>query len=95
MKNYKSHPQEYTLTNGVYNIRYILIEEQIETEEGLFRPSFSLTVKRGKEEATLADFTAGREKALPIVDLFCKEAVLPEELPYLAEDLLADFEFVE
>ena len=88
-------PREYTLTNGVYNIRYILIEEERLDEEGAPRPSFSLTEKRGTEAATLEDFTSSKEKALPLIDLFCKEAVLPEELEGLSEDLLADFEFVQ
>ena len=88
-------PREYTLTNGVYNIRYILIEEERLDEEGAHRPSFSLTVKRGDDSATLEDFTTSREKALPLADLFCKEAVFPEEVADLAEDLLADFDFVE
>ena len=86
--------KEYTFTNGVYNVRYILIEERILDEDG-YRPSFSLTVKRGAESATLADFTTSREIALPLVDLFCREAVFPEELADLAEELLSDLEFVE
>ncbi|MBQ8912021.1 MAG: hypothetical protein IJY89_05580 [Clostridia bacterium] len=93
--NKTHHPiTEYTLTNGNYSIRYTLIEEQISGEEGP-RPSFSLTVKRGQELAVMEDFTHVKEKALPILELFCKQAVLPEELPDLAEDLLSDFEFVQ
>lgn len=94
MNNKQQPITEYTLTNGSYSICYTLIEEQVK-EDGDTRPSFSLTVKRGDEFAVMEDFTHIKEKALPILELFCRQAVLPEELPDLAEDLLSDFEFVQ
>ena len=86
---------KYVLTNGNNRICYTLHEDIVPDEDGLLRSAFSLSIKMGKDQATMEDFTHKREKAVPILELFANEQVLPEELPFLAEDLLSDFDFVE
>ena len=63
-------PKEYVLTNGSHRVRYILIEEQRQTDEGLPRPSFTLVVEQDGTRAALEDFTHEKSKALPLLERF-------------------------
>ncbi|MBQ8236166.1 MAG: hypothetical protein IJZ37_05755 [Clostridia bacterium] len=88
-------PKEYTMTNGSYAINYRLIENTLPDEEGGTRPSFTLVIQKDSDTVVLEDFTHLPRKALPLLEQFCRESVLPEEAPYIMEDLLSDFDFVQ
>ena len=88
-------PKEYVLTNGTHRVRYILLEEERQDDEGGMRPSFTLIVEQDGWRAALEDFTGEKSKAIPLLERFCEGAVFPEEVEGIGEDLLSDFDFVE
>jgi hypothetical protein len=56
--------------------------------------SYTLTVKKGNETVILDDLTVLRDKAFHVAKSFFDEKVLPENVPFIVEDLLADELFV-
>ena len=56
--------------------------------------SYTLTVKKGAESITLYDLTVLRDRAFQIAERFFLNKVLPENVPFIVEDLLADELFV-
>lgn len=56
--------------------------------------SYDLIVSDVSGTAQLADLTVREERAMRLLHLFYEEQVLPENLPWIAEDLLSDPEFV-
>ena len=57
-------------------------------------PSYTLTVQTKSHTVILHDLTVHRERAHRIAELFFLERVLPENVPCILEDLLADETFI-
>lgn len=57
--------------------------------------SYDLIVSNVSGTALLPDLTVREESAMLLLNLFYEENVLPENLPWIAEDLLSDPEFVD
>ena len=56
--------------------------------------SYDLIVSNVHGSASLKDLTVREDRALSILNRVYEEKVRPEELPWIAEDLLADPDFV-
>ncbi|MBP3320950.1 MAG: hypothetical protein J6M12_01205 [Clostridia bacterium] len=57
--------------------------------------SYDLTVTTPYESVSLKDLSIRSDRIVKLIALFLEEEVLPENLPWIAEDLLADPDFVD
>jgi hypothetical protein len=75
-------------------IEYTLISHILCSSDFPPCPSYTLIVKDDHETIVLDDLTIHFDRALQIAQCFFLEEILPENVPFIAEDLLADELFV-